>query len=207
MGLSDDVRFEALYDHYKDTFGHIRDREHRRDRLFLYVIGLLGGLYLFGDYPQNIIEILVGLWVGSEQAATIDLPQPVIISVLWTFLLVALIRYLQQDFTIDRQYVYLHKVEDQLAGTCKDPELFRREGREYEHKYPWFSRLMWGIYKILFPLLVLTTTSALFATAVSERVNLAGYFWYGAAIYGALVAAVLLRVGYTLVTEIFKKKK
>ena len=73
MQPSENTRFEALYDHYKDTFGRIRDREQRRDRLFLWLIGLLGVLFLFADYPQ-VIKI-IGLAIPAVKVPDVDLCQ------------------------------------------------------------------------------------------------------------------------------------
>ena len=103
MKPSGDASFKALYDHYKDSFEHIRERERRRDRLFLYVIALLGGMFLFGDYPQSVIDVLETLLARGATEAAIILPESVISSALWTVLLVVVLRYFQADTTVDRQ--------------------------------------------------------------------------------------------------------
>ena len=50
---------DILHDHYKESFSHIRDREKQRDRLFLFLIGVLGLLFLEVQYPANLQKCVV----------------------------------------------------------------------------------------------------------------------------------------------------
>ena len=194
MAASDDTRFEALYDHYKDTFTHIRERERRRDRLFLWLVGLLGALFLFADYPQSVVELL-GI-VTKSDVPKVGLPGFVVTNALWTFVFVAALRYLQAGINVDRQYIYLHRLEDKLAGDAGDEELFRREGRTYGHAYPAFSWWTWTVYAFIFPVLFFLTTTVLIVGEWQTRSQLGGHFWYDLVIYATAILSFVLRMIY-----------
>ena len=48
-------KFEILHDHYKDTFGHIRDYLKLRDRLFFFLLIVIT-LMLFQISSKEIFE-------------------------------------------------------------------------------------------------------------------------------------------------------
>ncbi|MBN1460590.1 MAG: hypothetical protein JXA57_13735, partial [Armatimonadetes bacterium] len=74
-------------------------------------------------------------------------------SVLWFVFVVLTLRYYQAVVHIERQYHYIHALEEQL-GAEYVPPAFTREGKAYLRGYPLFSRWSWLMYTVVFPCLV-----------------------------------------------------
>lgn len=151
--LTEDKKLEILHDHYKDTFVHIKDYLKLRDKL-LFLILLVITLMLFQIYsPQESGEAVSQLITGK-----LALQQPIDISfigsILWFSLLAFVVRYFQTVVHIERQYKYIHELEEHLSSNYDSPA-FTREGKSYLSGYPLFSTWTWILYTVIFPVLLL----------------------------------------------------
>lgn len=157
MNVSDDTKFETLYDHYKDTFVYIREYLKLRDRLFIFVLIVLTAMFLLIASPTNFFDAVSQI-VKEKLGVKISVNQDFINSMLWFVLLIMVIRYYQNSTTLERQYTYIHKIEDDLcaiAGT----DFIRREGKSYLNNYPLYSKWLSFLYTIFFPSLLLILTA------------------------------------------------
>lgn len=154
------AKLEILHDHYKETFQYIRERERLRDRLFLILIGLYALLALQIQYPIQFNRTLETVNVFGIEVDVSSLPLPAFLSATWVFVLAVTLRYCQTSITIERQYDYLHKLEDALSPEFGG-ELYRREGREYDDQYPAFSGWAWRFYTIVLPVIAVLATIVL----------------------------------------------
>ena len=163
---SADTKFQVLHDHYKESFAYIREREKQRDHLFLILVALFGLLAFEVLYPTALIQALpaIGVPVVNAEVDVRHLPMAVILSTTWVFVLAILLRYGKVTITIERQYAYLHKLEEKISNIIGDAEVYRREGRDYEKDYPLFSSWVWRFYTVLFPALILYATIILIGT-------------------------------------------
>lgn len=157
----DDVRLETLHDHYKETFTYIREREGLRDRLFLVLIGLYALLAIQIQYPIAFESTIGKVNVFGFEVDVSALPLPAFLSITWVLVLAIALRYCQTTLTVERQYEYLHFLEDRISPEFDHEGLYRREGREYERDYPWFKWMAWRFYTFLFPLIGVLATVAL----------------------------------------------
>lgn len=166
-----DTRLNVLHDHYKDSFSHIRDWEKQRDRQFLIIVGIIGALYFEALYPTNLLAALSD---SSAQKAGINIaafPMPALISVTWTILAAIALRYCQALTHIERQYEYLHGLEDKIAPYFSSDETgktYRREGQKYLNTRTIFSDWAWVFYTFIFPLIVIVATGAFFYIEVCK---------------------------------------
>ncbi len=147
----------TLYDHYKDTCSIISDAIRRRDRLMIFVIIALG-FFAFQTLFPDTSNHLINDFLSFKFGLTLKLELPIIGSVIWFLILLFTIRYFQVAIFVERQYEYIHKLEDKLNKHLKD-DLITREGKTYLFKYPWFSDWMWFIYTLVFPLILLLVSS------------------------------------------------
>lgn len=202
-----DARLELLHDHYKDTFSYIREREKQRDFLFLLVIALFGVLFLEVQYPANFQAIFSEI---QAQGAKLDLraiPLAAIMSVTWTIVLIFAIRYCQVSISIERQYDYLHKVEEKLGDIFGDSEIFCREGAAYLSKYPLFSTWTWIFYTALFPIIVVAAVIPLLYVEWSSPNYPVYHRVYDTIIALAVIASfVLYRIAPYVQERIAKRK-
>ena len=143
---------QVLHEHYVDTFEHIRDRERTRDKLFVFYVCLLGSVVVFLKYPS--ISSNFNCSSTSDFILIISkLPLNVFISIAWTGLALTTIRYLQNCLLIERQYTYLHGLEDYISKSFFSSKIFKREGKSYISNLPLFNNFVWMFYVVVVPLL------------------------------------------------------
>lgn len=156
--LTEDKKLEILHDHYKDTFVHIKDYLKLRDTL-LSLIFLVITLMLFQIYSPQESGEAVSQFITKQ----LDLKQSIDISfigsILWFSLLTLVVRYFQTVVHIERQYKYIHKIEEHLSSNYNSPA-FTREGKSYLSNYPLFSTWTWILYTVIFPVLLLIVVFA-----------------------------------------------
>lgn len=141
-----------LHEHYKETFNNIQGYLKLRDRLFAYVL-LIVTLMLFQMYsPSGSTGAISELLTKKLELKTlIDIS--FLSSIIWFALLSLVVRYYQTVVYIERQYNYIHTIEDQLSPEY-DRKAFTREGDSYLKNYPLFSSWTWILYTIVFPTLL-----------------------------------------------------
>lgn len=152
--MPDTTQLEVLHDHYKDSFLYIREREKERDRLFLILIALFVVLAFEIQYATDFLSTLSAITILGVRANLSTLPLAALLAATWLFVLAITLRYCQATINVERQYEYLHTLEDKISAQLGDDELYRREGRAYERKYPIFSEWAWRFYVDLLPLIV-----------------------------------------------------
>jgi hypothetical protein len=147
-----------LYDHYKDTFSHIRERERQRDRLFLIVLGLVA-LVLFQLHHSLLLQQAVTeLTIAGFKLNLSKIPFSVLLSASWMFLAVFLVRYYQVVIHIEKQYDYLHPLESRLSRALGEDESICRESSGYTtKKASFFRHWVWVFYTGLFPFIILAS--------------------------------------------------
>lgn len=161
-------QLDLLYDHYKETFALIRAREQQRDRLFLWLLGLYFALIVEIKYPSNLHGALGPVAIAGNSINVKALPLGLVLSASWVFIAAVALKYYQLVKTIDRQYPYLHRLEDHISVVIGDDEVFRREGREYLQRYPRLLDWAWIAYTCAFPIALIFATAYLYAVEVTS---------------------------------------
>ena len=151
MSLAE-TKLNVLSEHYKHTFDFLQTHLKRRDRLF--VCGLLVLIVmLFQIYTPNETSGLITQLISNK----LELKTPInflyVQSILWFVLLAIIIKYFQSVIFIERQYSYIHSLENILSKQYKE-KAFTREGDSYLKNYPVFLTWASFLYTILFPVLV-----------------------------------------------------
>lgn len=153
MPLPDETRFQAAYDHYKETFGYLREYIKTRDRYFFYALLALSFQVFTLSSPEDSLKTASSfmketfgfeLLIGQQFAA----------SILWFVLLAAVLKYFQTTILIERQYEYVHRIEEKLRQMMGN-DLISREGASYLRNYPLFSGWAHILYCWVFPLLLI----------------------------------------------------
>ena len=168
----EETKLEILTDHYKDTFACIHEDRKQRDRLFNFILAVIT-VMLFQVYsPKD-----AGDAIGQFLAKKLDLVKPLDISfigsIIWFMLLGLVIRYFQTTVHLERQYEYIHQLEDEISPQYKG-RAFTREGKSYLKNYPLFSNWTWILYTFAFPALLIIIVSSkivhelLLATRISS---------------------------------------
>lgn len=194
-----EIKLNLLHDHFKDSFIYIREREKLRDKLFYIIISLFGILAFQIQYPINFHNALTTISILETNFDLRIVPLQAILSLTWTFIFVLLMKYYQTTINIERQYPYLHKIEEKISELLEDKEIYCREGYEYLNKYPVFSDWTWIFYTYIMPLVFLSTTIIL---VYNECSNLEYPNYYK--VYDLIIALFII---ITLILYKIKPKK
>ncbi|MFI5285419.1 MAG: hypothetical protein ACHQ4F_03775 [Candidatus Dormibacteria bacterium] len=140
------------------------------------------------QYPANTHGALGSLSIAGN---TIDLrlvPLPLLLDASWVFLAAFILKYCQTAKSVERQYDYLHMLENRISDTLGDDEVYRREGRAYLSKYP--SLLNWAsiCYTILFPAALIVGASYLYLVEVTQL----KYDWKSELFDGLFFASIIV---------------
>lgn len=85
-----------------------------------------------------------------------EIPIPALVSLTWTFFSVVLFRYYQITVHVDKQYNYLHKLEQKLSEMLQEPKLISRESAGYlTEQYSWFRHWVWIFYTAIYPTIIM----------------------------------------------------
>jgi hypothetical protein len=166
--MKDEKRAELLLDHYKDTFQHILYHWKVRNRLFVYVLILLAVIALDTYQPGMLSELVNAYIAKTLQSAGQGAPAldfAVIRSAAWFLLLSLVIQYYQRSINVDRQYMYIANLEEQICDTMGG-DFVTREGKAYssvtgvfergeKSKRPLFLQSVGPLYTLFFPLILI----------------------------------------------------
>jgi hypothetical protein len=189
--VSEDTRFEVLHAHYVDTFGHIRHALGQRDRLFAYIVVAIALMLLRVVAPEETDAAIGGLIAQSlALAATVSLT--LIGTALWFVLLALVIRYFQTVIYIERQYDYIHALENLLAPNYEGGTAFTREGKSYLSDYPLFSKWTWALYTIVFPVLLIVVLGVKIIAELRRAINFSWLLVFDALTFVAISVSVVL---------------
>jgi hypothetical protein len=155
--ISEDKKLEILNDHYKESCAHLKEFLRTRDFLFLGVL-IAVTVMLYGIFqPQKAGDAVSQFITGSLNLEN-QIEGSFIDSVIWFALFVLTLRYFQNIISIERQYDYIHMLEERLCEYY-DKEAFTREGKFYKKNYPLFTKWAWLVYTVFFPFLLLIVVS------------------------------------------------
>ena len=188
--LSEEAKIEVLHAHYLDTFKNIRNALSQRDRLFAYTVIAVTVMLLQIVAPKDT-DAAIGKLVSSMLDLSGTFSLSVIGTVLWFAILGLVIRYFQTVIYIERQYAYIHSLEE-LLSAYYEGGAFTREGKSYLHNSPLFSKWTNAVYRIAFPLLLVLVLAVKLATEFSRAMTLDWLFAFDALTFGAIGVSVAL---------------
>lgn len=139
-----------LYDHYKETFSRIKECLNDRNHFFVMVFIVIAVQFLFATSSDTISSVIVSL-VQEKYKIDISAQMSIIQSLLWLILLYLTMRYYQINVYIERQYNYIHSLEEDISREAGIK--FDREGGDYLSNYPKMNSFMDILYKWIFPII------------------------------------------------------
>lgn len=148
---SEDTKLQVLAEHYKNSCEILFLKIKQREKTFIFALILLC-VILFQLYtPQEATQVLSQL-ISSHLGIDTDLNFLFVESVIWFSLLAIILKYFQSVAYIERQYDYIHTLEEYLCKHYENP-VFTREGLSYLKHYPCFLNWTSFLYTIFFPIL------------------------------------------------------
>ena len=128
MYASSEKKIDILNDHYKDTFSHLVNYRKQRDRLLLYLLGVVVIMLVYEMFPQQtaivfseVVSKKIGVDIVDSIASFLVDQLPLMFAGLLSF------RYFQLRALIERQYSYLQELEGELASLFYSGVPYTRE--------------------------------------------------------------------------------
>ncbi|NJL58660.1 MAG: hypothetical protein HC887_02435 [Desulfobacteraceae bacterium] len=121
-----------------------------------------------------LLEVIKKKLELGQSGQTVAIEPAFIGSMLWFFLLSILIRYFQTVILINRQYAYIHKVEENLCSFL-GADYICREGKAYVRSYPIFSKWTKALYTVIFPIFLMLVVSV----KIYKEFKILGMFYLG----------------------------
>lgn len=149
-----DAEFSELSSHYKDTYEIHLASIKQRDMLF-YALLVVLALFTLQVASTELVNGAITSYVNKQLDLSIGKHSNLFGPMLWLLLFGFSSRYYQTVVQIEREYHYIHHLEDLLNSKYVGTRAFTREGRSYLNEYKIFSGWAGCLYTIAFPLLIL----------------------------------------------------
>jgi len=202
-GVKNEKSLELYYDHYKDTFSYLRVYIATRDKVFYITLGLLILIFFQSNNPdvaKNISAVLVKKNIGDSIYINVNFVNSLL---LFAFLSL-IIKYFQLTLLIERQYPYLHAIEEELTANLGVK--ITREGKSYVEAYPIVLSVIHRIYSLLFPGVLVSVVVVKFLNEIkffgAEWKN--GYFLFDSLILLFIILIIAAYISWSQFKD-FKK--
>lgn len=149
-----EAEFNNLCSHYKDSYEIHLGCIKQRDTLF-YALLVILALFSLQVTSMDLVNGALSGYVNKQLDISIDKNSNLFGALLWLLLFGFSSRYYQTVIQIERQYDYIHHLEEIIGSRYTGTRAFTREGRSYLDEYPLFSNWIWLLYTLAFPLIIL----------------------------------------------------
>ncbi len=167
----------------------------------IFVVLALGFL-AFQIISPITSDVVVNDFLNFKFGLNLKLDLAIIGNIAWFLLLIFTIRYFQVAVFVERQYSYVHKIEESLNKESGE-DIITREGKSYLDRYPIFSDWMWTLYTIIFPLLLL----AISATKIYGEIKAACISGLSLSSFLNVIIFILLSISIILYLIMIHKKQ
>lgn len=158
QGPSAESKLNNLCAHYKDTYDIHLGSVKQRDTLF-YALLVIAAFFSLQITSLEFVNGVITDYLSKEAGIMIAKDSSLLSTLLWFLLLGISTKYYQVTVQIERQYQYLHALEERLNHHYPGTVAFTREGASYLNGYPIFSNWLWLLYTLAFPFLLLLAIS------------------------------------------------
>lgn len=149
-----ETEFNNLCSHYKDTYEIHLGSIKQRDTLF-YALLVILALFSLQVTSTDLVNGALSGYVNKQLDISIGKNSNLFGTLLWLLLFGFSSRYYQTVIQIERQYSYIHHLEEIIGSRFTGTRAFTREGKSYLGEYPLFSNWIWLLYTLAFPLIIL----------------------------------------------------
>ncbi|MFZ4802236.1 MAG: hypothetical protein ACOYLR_09710 [Chlorobium sp.] len=149
-----EAEFNNLCSHYKDTYEIHLASIKQRDILF-YALLIILAFFSLQVTSTALVNGALTQIINNKVGVIVDKSSNLFGALLWLLLFGASSKYFQIVLQIERQYDYIHHLEEVLSGRYGGTRVFTREGKSYLETYPLFSKWIWFLYTAAFPAIIL----------------------------------------------------
>jgi len=122
----------------------------KRERITWILLGLLI-IYFFVEFNSTQSITVANKLVKDKIGDSIVINYSLLVTAILLAILIATMKYFQICLYIEKQYHYIHSIEEKL-NTISADALITREGYSYLKEYPLLPALIYRIYNLFLPL-------------------------------------------------------
>ena len=126
-----------------------KEAQFRRNKSFVVLCILEAVSFLILIKPEEVFE-LINAGIRQEVDSALVVGSTVLQTLIWIMIVYVMIRYVQDVLYVERQYVYLGRLEKEISKAAS-VKVFDREGENYSRQYPMVSNFIDLFYKMLMP--------------------------------------------------------
>lgn len=162
---------EVLYTHYVETCSNAKRSEEKRNKLFIAIGVIIGVLILFSTQENSVMKIIQQV-LYEKYGCDILFPASVIQTIISFALLFCTLRYCTINVSLDREYEYIHSLEEKINKEFNQ-DIINREGKMYLNNYPIVQNMMYYMYRGIVPILYIFIITIKFINDISCKCS----FW------------------------------
>lgn len=200
---SNDKHLEILSAHYSETFFLLKAAVEKRDRLLLYILGVVFLMLVYMSAPSAVSDWL-NMFINSQTGTDTGTTNLIEASFIGVILLLGLLSfshtYFQTVLHIERQYAYVYQLEEQLC-TYFDGKAFIREGihyRKYKRNFSkWTRAIFWYLVPLLYVIFIVFWLVFLFTASQAP--------WGYKIVDSLITASIVISLAFYLLALVKKK--
>lgn len=150
--MSSDKLLDIYHEHYKETCKLSNAAQKRRNKSFV-ILCILEAISFMLIYNPALICGVLNETIKNKIETTLLLSNTVLQTLVWILIAYVLVRYVQDMLYVERQYVYLDRLEKQIDSMMGKDGIFNRESVHYLKNYPIALNLIDLFYKMFCPIL------------------------------------------------------
>ncbi len=154
MTIQKTQKLDITYDHYKDSFQNTLLYLKQRERLFLALLVIIFVQFLEISVAQKSTEAL-NAFLENQLHYNFAFNEHFLNILVWFLLFAVSLKYFQSNILINKNYNYLHLLEDRLSKIAGEEDFIAKEGKHYNKSYRLFSEWTHIVYTWIFPLILI----------------------------------------------------
>lgn len=172
--LNYEVKYTTLYDHYKETIAYLKGDLAKRDKLTWILFALLI-IYFLVEFKTVESIGIANFIVKDKFGDSILINYNLLVTAMLLSILLITMRYFQLCLNIEKQYSYIHNIEEKLNAISQEM-LITREGYSYLREYPLLSALIHRIYVVFLPVAIIISMAIKISMLVKKTVSIVMIF-------------------------------
>lgn len=125
----------------------------KRDKITLSVF-LIFSAYFLIEFKQVDSVTLANTVIKNKIGCSLDINYNMVSTINLLLILGITVKYFQMCLNIEKQYEYIHNLEDKI-NVISNEKLITREGYSYLKEYPLLSALIHRIYNFFLPVAII----------------------------------------------------
>ncbi|OQX22742.1 MAG: hypothetical protein BWK80_29575 [Desulfobacteraceae bacterium IS3] len=196
--ISEDIKINILIDHYNRQTEINRNERLLRDKLYYAVIFIIAIMFLLISNPSQTQGDIIG-FINKISDFNFSVSFNVLNSLLWVMLLFFLLQLYRLNISIEKNYEYIHLMEQKIASLVGDNEAFSKEGKFYLTNYPKLLNFSHNFYSYITPLLIFLVS--FLKISIEIKTSFSWFLLFDIAVFGLVFTVIWLYFRYMILNK------